>query len=257
MQPFCHSYLSSLHHTFNLESSQSPKLYRDNSHRLRINIAPVGFFFLLHSEEHLYPINSYAIIFIQLTSLVRIHSGPLRSSMFSHLVTAAKGLLTRHDPDDPTKHTTTTDNEPKMVTTRRGNKASEAGTNGTPPANGKMNTGKKDGQSNKRRRSETEVSEDAQGESEVEGSDSKQEHTAPEKKGHIKFGSEEPELPEEIPTEQAPADNQEDDESSDDDAPEAIDNSAQLSKIKSETQKQERIKQRSVDFFPHFLFILI
>lgn len=177
--------------------------------------------------------------------------------MFSHLVTAAKGLLTRHNPGDPTKFTATTDNEPKMVTTRRGNKAAaEAETNGTPIANGKMNTRKKDGQSNKRRRSETEVSEDAQDESEVEGSESKREQTAPEKKGHIKFGSEEPELPEEISTEQAPADNQDDDESSDDDAPEAIDNSAQLSKIKLEAQKQEKIKQKSVAFisFPFILY---
>ncbi|ODM16128.1 hypothetical protein SI65_08562 [Aspergillus cristatus] len=168
--------------------------------------------------------------------------------MFSHLVTAAKGLLTRHNADEasPAKPTAITDNEPKMVTTRRGNKAAaEPETNGTPVANGKMNTGKKDGQSNKRRRSETEVSEDAQDESEVEGSESKQEQAAPEKKGHIKFGSEEPELPEEIPTEEAPVDNQEDDdESSDDDAPEAIDNSAQLSKIKLEAQKQEKLRQR-------------
>lgn len=177
--------------------------------------------------------------------------------MFSHLVTAAKGLLTRHNPDDLTKPTATTDNEPKMVTTRRGNKAAaEAQPNGKTVANGKVNTGKKDGQSNKRRRSETEGSEDAQDKSEVEGSESKQEQTAPEKKGHIKFGSEEPELPEEIPTEEAPADNQEDDdESSDDDAPEAIDNSAQLSKIKLEAQKQEKIRQRSfafslVSFYP-------
>lgn len=170
--------------------------------------------------------------------------------MFSHLVTAAKGLLTRHNPHDSTKPTATTDNEPKMVTTRQGNKAAaELGTNGTPVVNGKMNTGKKDSQSNKRRRNETEVSEDAQDESEVEGSDSKQEQTAPEKKGHIKFGSEEPELPEKISTEQAPVEDQEsDDESSDDDAPEAIDNSAQLSKIKLEAQKQERIRQRSVTF---------
>jgi len=126
----------------------------------------------------------------------------------------------------------------------------EPETNGAPLTNGKMKTGKKDGQSNKRRRSETEVSEDAQDESEVEGPESKQEQASPEKKGHIKFGSEEPELPEEIPNEEAPVGNQEDDdESSDDDAPEAIDNSAQLSKIKLEAQKQEKLRQRSVVFF--------
>jgi len=181
--------------------------------------------------------------------------------MFSHLVTAAKGLLTRHNADEanPAKPTATTDNEPKMVTTRRGNKtAVEPEINGTPVANGKINTGKKNGQSNKRRRSETEVSEDAQDESEVERSESKQEQAAPEKKGHIKFGSEEPELLEEIPIEEAPVGNQEDDEeSSDDDAPEAIDNSAQLSKIKLEAQKQEKLRQRSVASFFSFPFPFI
>lgn len=184
--------------------------------------------------------------------------------MFSHLVTAAKGLFTRQDAeeDHPTKSSApTTDNEPKMVTTRRGGaKAKDAAeeTNGMPVANGNVNTGKMDGQKNKRQRSDSEVSEDAQDESRIEGSESKQEQTgASEKKNHIRFGSEEPELPEEIQEEEVPADNQEDDdESSDDDAPEAITNSAQLSKIKLEAQRQEKLRQRLVSL-PLSSFLLL
>lgn len=200
--------------------------------------------------------------------------------MFSQLVTAAKGLLTRQDAEEAhstrPNTTTTTENKPKMVTTRRGGTATkdtaEPESNGTPVINGKresgaVSAGKKEGQNKKRRRSNntTETAEDAQDESPngnpgiEEGADSKQDQPGPsEKKNHIRFGSEESALPEELQTESAPEtgqENQEDDEeSSDDDAPETINNSAQLSKIKSEAQKQEKARQRSVISFLSFFF---
>lgn len=196
--------------------------------------------------------------------------------MFSQLVTAAKGLLTRQDAEEAhstqPNTTTTTENKPKMVTTRRGNVATKdtAGpeSNDTPVANGKresgtVSAGKKGGQNKKRRRSNntTETAEDAHDESPngtsgiEEGTESKQDQPGPPgKKNHIRFGSEEPALPEDLQAENATETGQEnqeeDEESSDDDAPEMINNSAQLSKIKSEAQKQEKARQRSVIFLP-------
>lgn len=190
--------------------------------------------------------------------------------MFSHLVTAAKGILTRQDAEEarPTRPSTpTTHKNPKMVTaTRRGNipmKATESETNGMPVKNGVLesmaiSTGKKKGQNNKRRRSSVEDSEeDAQDEPTNgdwglnEESKSKEEKPGPpEKSNHIRFGSEEPAVPEEIQAEsvlETEQENQDDEESSnDDDVPETIDNSAQLSKIKLEAQKREQARQRSV-----------
>ncbi|PLB47866.1 hypothetical protein P170DRAFT_476526 [Aspergillus steynii IBT 23096] len=64
---------------------------------------------------------------------------------------------------------------------------------------------------------------------------------------HFRFDSEEPEIPLDTPAEENTETPQEkedsDDDSSDDEAPEAIDNSAQLSKIRSEAKKLEQAKQ--------------
>lgn len=71
------------------------------------------------------------------------------------------------------------------------------------------------------------------------------------KSNHLRFGSEEPVLLEETPAEIPAAPNHdEEDEDSDDDAPEAIDNSAQLLKIKEQAKKQETAKQVYVFFSP-------
>ncbi|KAK1139504.1 hypothetical protein N8T08_000709 [Aspergillus melleus] len=64
---------------------------------------------------------------------------------------------------------------------------------------------------------------------------------------HFRFDSEEPEIPLDTPAEEnteTPQDKEgSDDDSSDDEAPEAINNSAQLSKIRSEAKKHEQAKQ--------------
>ena len=184
--------------------------------------------------------------------------------MFSHIVTAAKGLFARPESEETPSDDTTT-NTPKMVSaTRQRNIATEStpaesDISSTPATNGKRkarnaNSTKADGQHNKRRkRSSLGAAEQLEnGESEVhrESSPKKEGRVAPAaKKNHVRFGSEEPEMPvemqEETPEEKH--DNQEDgEESSDDDAPEAIDNSAQMSKIKAEAQKLQQAKQRFV-----------
>ncbi|KAJ5805234.1 hypothetical protein N7474_011121 [Penicillium riverlandense] len=68
--------------------------------------------------------------------------------------------------------------------------------------------------------------------------------TAPSTK-HMRFDSEEPELPEETQLEEISETQNQigDDDDSDDDAPEAIDNSAQLLKIKEHAKKLEAAKQ--------------
>lgn len=182
--------------------------------------------------------------------------------MFSHLVTAAKGFLTRQDADEASPNSVT-DNDSEMVTaTRRGNvtgkPTTEDATNGIPGTNGKgesgsASAGKKVGQNNKRRRSSAQDSEDedAQDESPNGKMELKQEQKVSSGKGdHIRFGSEEPALLQEVETEnasEAGSQNQgEDEESSDDDAPETINNSAQLSKIKLQAQKREQARQRLV-----------
>ena len=74
----------------------------------------------------------------------------------------------------------------------------------------------------------------------------------PSKGGHVRFGSEEPEIPHDMQAEEdhdTRQDDQEDSEdSSDGDAPEAVDNAAQLSKIKAEAQRLQKAKQRSALF---------
>ncbi|RAL17724.1 uncharacterized protein BO97DRAFT_402234 [Aspergillus homomorphus CBS 101889] len=66
------------------------------------------------------------------------------------------------------------------------------------------------------------------------------------KKKHFRFDSEEPEVPqleEEVAETPQGVDEDEEDSSDDDEAPETVDNSAQLSKMRMEAKRQERAKQ--------------
>lgn len=178
--------------------------------------------------------------------------------MFSHLVTAAKGFLKRQDTEGASPDTTI-DNDPKMArVTRRSNGAEKPKLDSTLATNGNggsrpSNAGNKGGKNNKRRRSSIQDSEDGDVPNEspdgISGSEPAQKDSSA-KGGHIRFGSEEPEFPEEIETEkvsEAGSQNQdEEEEDSDDDAPETVDNSAQLSKIKLQAQKREQARQRLV-----------
>jgi U3 small nucleolar RNA-associated protein 16 len=196
--------------------------------------------------------------------------------MFSHIVTAAKGLFARQEVDedklDSSNTTSTTSRSPigrvaKMVTaTRRRNLETSSTTSGdnkgvSASANGKRkpestNAGKPESQHNKRRkRSSLEAAEEPERELSTESamveSDSKRkEAQAPASKTkHFRFDSEEPELPVEMETE-APEPQQKgqdnEDSSDDDEAPEAVDNLAQMSKIRLEAKKQERARQMLV-----------
>ncbi|CAG8189824.1 unnamed protein product [Penicillium olsonii] len=152
--------------------------------------------------------------------------------MFSHLVTAAKGIFTRH-PDHPVDNS-------EMVTTRRGDV--------TPMSAGKRKSrptsaGNPDSQETKRQKSSpqaantpTETSSDTEETPNVNGAN------APAGK-KIRFGSEEPEPIDTQPEETPEAPQEDEDSDSDDDAPEAIDNSAQLSKMKEQAKKQEAARQ--------------
>ncbi|KAF4157870.1 hypothetical protein CNMCM6069_004953 [Aspergillus lentulus] len=193
--------------------------------------------------------------------------------MFSHIVTAAKGLFARQEDDedklDSSNTTSTTSTSPigreaKMVTaTRRRNLETSPTTSGdnkgvSTSANGKRkpestSAGKSESQHNKRRkRSSLEAAEEPERELPTESamveSDSKREvaQAPASKTKHFRFDSEEPELPVGMETE-APEPQQKDpdneDSSDDDEAPEAIDNSAQMSKIRLEAKKQERARQ--------------
>lgn len=175
--------------------------------------------------------------------------------MFSHLVTAAKGFLKRQDAEDASSDTTL-DNNPKMArVTRRSSGAEKSEPESTVAVNGNGNSrqsiaGTKGGKNNKRQRSSAQengvLDESQDG---ISGSEPAQKDSA-EKGGHIRFGSEEPEIPEEIEAEkesEAGSQNQdEEEEDSDDDAPETVDNSAQLSKMKQQAQKREQARQRLV-----------
>lgn len=200
--------------------------------------------------------------------------------MFSHIVTAAKGLFARQEDDedklDSSNTTSTTSTSPigreaKMVTaTRRRNLETSPTTSGdnkgvSTSANGKRkpestSAGKSESQHNKRRkRSSLEAAEEPERELPTESamveSDSKREvaQAPASKTKHFRFDSEEPELPVGMETE-APEPQQKDpdneDSSDDDEAPEAIDNSAQMSKIRLEAKKQERARQMLVSPLP-------
>ncbi|RHZ51332.1 uncharacterized protein CDV56_103700 [Aspergillus thermomutatus] len=195
--------------------------------------------------------------------------------MFSHIVTAAKGLFARQEVDEAKRESSNTTSaastspigrEAKMVTaTRRRNLETSSTASGdrkgvSTPANGKRkpestSSGKPESQHNKRRkRSSLEAAEEPERELSTETSSAmvesvpkREEVQAPAaKKKHFRFDSEEPELPVEMETE-VPEPQQKDqgteDSSDDDEAPEAIDNSAQMSKIRLEAKKQERARQ--------------
>ncbi|GKZ62529.1 hypothetical protein AnigIFM49718_009948 [Aspergillus niger] len=95
--------------------------------------------------------------------------------------------------------------------------------------------------SNKKSKKMTEPAEEPEEQSEEE----KKPSAAPAAKKHFRFDSEEPEIPEVAAVEDTTeAQQDQDDESSDDDeAPETVDNSAQLSKMRMEAKKQERARQ--------------
>lgn len=95
--------------------------------------------------------------------------------------------------------------------------------------------------SNKKSKKMTETTEEPEQQQEEE----KKPSAAPAPKKHFRFDSEEPEIPEVAAIEETTeAQQDEDDDSSDDDeAPETVDNSAQLSKMRMEAKKQERARQ--------------
>lgn len=189
--------------------------------------------------------------------------------MFSNIVTAAKGLFVRHESQDTLADSAgasaslTSD----MVTaTRRGtitsNPTEEPTTNGTPKQGKRkaqpVTTESTNAKQIKRRKRNSLEAENATIEDTASDalneSGADEEDSAPKK--HFRFGSEDPEpsVPE---TQLAPVSAQpeqdEEDSDSDDDAPEAIDNSAQLLKIKEQARKQEMVKQQYVLSFLHTL----
>lgn len=193
--------------------------------------------------------------------------------MFSNLVTAAKGLFARPDSEEaaasPSEGATST----KMVaaTQQQNLPAEEArtepDTNSKPVMNGKRkarpaNSLKIDGQLNKRRKRTSlempETMENGNHVAEQESRSTEGKQAGPSvKSGHVRFGSEEPEAPasmqaEEISKPQQDSRGNGDESSDDDEAPETIDNSAEMSKVKAESQRVQKAKQRSV--FPFRIF---
>ncbi|PYH91359.1 hypothetical protein BO71DRAFT_385814 [Aspergillus ellipticus CBS 707.79] len=197
--------------------------------------------------------------------------------MFSQIVTAAKGLFSRQDSDDVSlekSHTTSgapfgsanNANTRKMVTATRQRKftadqpSTESNANGSIETKGKrksepVGSAPTETQNNKRRKrtsleavQEPESKPSSKKSKTTEQNETKQpEPSASSKTKHFRFDSEEPELPEVAALEDTTETQQEvqnsDDDGSDDEAPETIDNSAQLSKIKMEAKRQERAKQ--------------
>ncbi|KAL4876076.1 hypothetical protein BJY04DRAFT_210847 [Aspergillus karnatakaensis] len=175
--------------------------------------------------------------------------------MLSQLVTAAKGLLfaEKDSNHDATQTSTESGNasiasKSKMVTTRQSAvqvviPVKDAGVNGSAEISSKRKSenesatlSSSETQGNKRRkRSSIKVVEEVREESK---------EAAPGK--HMRFDSEEPEMPEAADVE-ASVDAQQkahdDEDSSDDEAPETVDNSAQLSRLKSEAKKREQARQ--------------
>ncbi|KAL4785205.1 hypothetical protein BJX76DRAFT_347246 [Aspergillus varians] len=178
--------------------------------------------------------------------------------MFSQIVTAAKGILFAEKISNINSNIATTKPEEpatatnsKMVTTRRSAvqvviPTGNTGVNRSLELNAKRKpedtaTTRPETQGSKRRkRSSIQIVEQETQETQED----MKEEAAPKK--HFRFGSEEPELPEaaepEVPVD-AQQENQNEEESSDDEAPETIDNSAQLSRIKAEAKKREKARQ--------------
>ncbi|KAL6237330.1 hypothetical protein BDW75DRAFT_238462 [Aspergillus navahoensis] len=180
--------------------------------------------------------------------------------MLSQIVTAAKGILFPElYANSNSTIATTVPNEnssatkPKMVTTRRSaafqavSPTDDAETSGTLEMNGKRKSDNAtpatspETQGNKRRkRSSIKATEEVVKATEEDT----KEGAAPKK--HFRFDSEEPVLPEVTGSEvmvDATQEKQNDDDSSDDEAPETVDNSAQLSKIKLEAKKREEARK--------------
>lgn len=193
--------------------------------------------------------------------------------MFSHIVTAAKGLFARQSSNEPPS--TQPDSSPinssalsapadnsKMVTATRRRTfspvrpAAETNDNGAEKKNGKRKSGAVnmavEVQVIKKRKTSPEITpeEDAsqieEPQPQQEANAETEEKAAPPAKKHFRFDSEEPELPVEIPMEgpEKQPEPAEEDSSDDDEAPEAVDNSAEMSRLRQEAKKQEEIKQR-------------
>jgi U3 small nucleolar RNA-associated protein 16 len=187
--------------------------------------------------------------------------------MFSNFVTAAKGLFARSESEDtladPAGASAATTSD--MVTaTRRGTVTSQP--TEEPNTNGATKQGKRkaqpvttektnDKQSKRRKRNSLEAENTTmEGNTPDAGSDSAMDEDSAPKK-HFRFGSEDPEhtVPE-TQLKSKPEQDGDEDSDSDDDAPETIDNSAQLMKIKEQARKQEKAKQQYVCriFHAHF-----
>lgn len=185
----------------------------------------------------------------------------LVSSMFSHLVTAAKGLFTRPESQDaladPAGASATTASN--MGSTTKGGAVESEISIKRPQTNGVVKNGKRKAQpastektvdkQSKRRKRDSLDTEDATDDKPSKKAtlngeqDQKSAASAPRK--HFRFDSEEPFVPEETQPEEAPQvpSHEEKEDDSDDDAPETIDNSAQLLKMKEQAKKQEKAKQ--------------
>ncbi|KAJ6135487.1 hypothetical protein N7512_000647 [Penicillium capsulatum] len=161
--------------------------------------------------------------------------------MLSNFVTAAKGLFKRQGSEDEL--------------------AGPAGTSAAATSEMRkaqpVNTEKPiDKQSKRRKRSSLETAEGSeditiQPPNPLSANGTKQSnHTETASKKHFRFDSEEPAMPEQPQQQEpieAPNDDDDSDSDSDDDAPETIDNSAQLIKIKEQAKRQEKLKQREDD----------
>ena len=180
--------------------------------------------------------------------------------MFSHIVTAAKGLFTRNESEDniadPAGIAAAT--TPKMAPSVQRASATEAipeisqSNAAMKKSKRKANSGNaeklEDIQAKRRKRSTLEAADSDEDEStsSINTSDPHEiEESSTENvpKKHFRFGSEEPAAPAVAAVAQVQQRNQDEDEDSDDDAPETIDNSAQLIKMKEQAKKQEKAKQ--------------
>lgn len=177
--------------------------------------------------------------------------------MFAHLVTAAKGLFPRSESQDALadpRDTTTNSNmgsSPKQGATETELSGERQETSGTKYGKRKAqlaNNEKNDDKSKRRKRNSHGAEDSTESEPlKKSGLKGNKAHgtTVPAPRKHFRFDSEEPVVPEETQPDEAPRDvsREDEDEDSDDEAPEAIDNSAQLLKIKEQAKKQEKARQ--------------
>ncbi|CAI7672556.1 unnamed protein product [Penicillium pancosmium] len=182
--------------------------------------------------------------------------------MFSQIVTAAKGLFTRPEseetsPDPASSNAPTTS---KMVTATRQRVVKPEQSTKEPVTKGiaqggkrkaqGTNTEKPDQKQTKRRKRDSLEAAEATNDTVAQNGKQDEDSSKPTEsvpKGHRRFDSEEPDMPEEpLPQATNVSNNDEgdSDSDSDDDAPETIDNSAQLMKIKEQAKRQEKIKQQ-------------